>query len=446
MALLGAGLLDEAILDEIAGLVVPADFYAHVHERIYGVMHELHRRGIRADKIAVAGKLREQRRLEETGGLPYLNELMDSVQTLSSARYYAQIVVEKSKLRKTAMLAAQLEAAAFDESRDPDETIKAFVERLEVVAAHGADLDGCTMADFEDLDQELGPTYTTPFPTLDNRIGGFRRGTLVCVSAANRMGKSGFASMLADHGARVHGPVGLFSLEMEPAETFARLVAMYSGLSLRKRALAAGGRARITEDEEEAWVRAQMDLERVPLTLFGGQPRLSLADVRLRTRRLYRKMGGLYAIVVDHVRELSDVRKRGKRSEHEALEDVYHGLRELAREQQIVVIAVNHQNRDAGDKKPTLYDQKGGGNPEEIADTVILLHRPKVESVGADSKQAEILAAKARNAIHDAVPATFEGARHLFIDKAVGRAWWEPPPPEQEDLLEHLEGVFPSAE
>ena len=438
-ALLGAALCDAEIMDAVVTLLQPADFYAHVHESIFEAMIALHKKNQRTDRISVAERLKTMHRLEDVGGMAYLSHLMDTVQTVESAVYYATIIAEKSKLREQIKLAASLLGRAYDEANDPDDLMREYVPKLEDVSLRGRQIQVCSIAELNEiLDQELGQIYPTPYPALNRRMGGLRKRNLVTLSAANRIGKTAFVLGMADFYARHYGPVAIFTLEMEQDELHGRLISMYSGVPLLRKL-----QGPLSESDQELWDRAALALEDVPLRYISpSKGRMWLRDVAVMTRRMQREYPDLFGIVVDHVRELGDVRRRGKRSEHEALEDVYHGLRELAREQNICSMAVVHQNRDAGDKRPTLYDQKGGGNPEEIADVALLLHRPKVDGTKNETRKAEVIIAKARNARAGPCEFEFIGARGLWIDASIGRPWWEPPPPVQPDLLAEAESAF----
>src|SRR5579863_10401843 len=118
MALIGSALVDRDIMDKIGAIVRPSDFYAHVHETIYGALLDLYERGEPLDKITLAESLRTRDVLERVGGLSYLSSLMDTVQTAASATYYAKIVREKSVLRSLIHAGTEITQLGYEGEED----------------------------------------------------------------------------------------------------------------------------------------------------------------------------------------------------------------------------------------------------------------------------------------------------------------------------------------
>ena len=116
-------LVDKEIMSTVGEIVKPNDFYAHVHETIFAILHELHDRGEPLDKISVAEELRRRDALERVGGLSYLNALMDTVQTAASAKYYATIVREKSILRGLIHAGTEITQLGFEGQEDVASTL-----------------------------------------------------------------------------------------------------------------------------------------------------------------------------------------------------------------------------------------------------------------------------------------------------------------------------------
>ncbi|HMD03513.1 MAG TPA: DnaB-like helicase N-terminal domain-containing protein, partial [Candidatus Baltobacteraceae bacterium] len=120
MAVLGSILVDREMMATVAEILAPQDFYAHVHDTIFGVLLQLYERGEPLDKITVSEELRRRSLLDKVGGVPYLSALMDTVPTAASAEYYAKIVREKAALRGLIHAGTQITRIGFEKEEDVD--------------------------------------------------------------------------------------------------------------------------------------------------------------------------------------------------------------------------------------------------------------------------------------------------------------------------------------
>lgn len=426
MAVLGASMVDAEILETVVPMLRVEDFYAPVHGAIFAAIKTLYDAGRKCDRISLAETLGRER-LEQVGGFAYLGSLMDTVQSAQSAEYYARIVQEKSTLRSLIHTGDALMRDAFEQVSDPTELAQRYASRIEAALTASTSLDPVGGGYIRDmLDERDHRVYKLPWEDL-NKLCTIVPGDLIGISAAARVGKSGFVQGLVDWFARQYGDVAVFPLEIGERLSFLRHVAMYAGISVKRRL-----EQSLSDYAWKRWFEFEDEIARLPIHYFPNPDLLSIRDIRLRCRRLARQRK-LHAIFVDHAREIRDfVLPDARVGSHERLYGIYAGLRQLARELDVPVFVVTHQNRDAKDGKPSIWNQKDGGNIEDVAATVLLLHRPHIDGDSDARREATVTVGKSRSGDAGEVAFEYVGWRHLWTPTSLeGRGWWEAPPPEQ---------------
>lgn len=388
MALLGAILVDPDLFEVAGEHVRPADFYAHVHETIFQAIADLRAARRPIDKISLAEQLRLRNDLENVGGLAYLSSLMDTVQTATSAEYYAKIIAEKAGLRRIIHVGVETTARGYEEEEvGPLAVANAMIGKLEAAVAAsvpGRPLLGPGIAAevHAHWTSDRRPRRLTPWAPMNRGMKGF--GNQLSIWAGYpKQGKSTAVINLAEFDARHYGKdgvVALWPLEMGRVETTYKLLSMYTGIpSVRIQ-------ERDLDDHEFALVRGAMRMvDQLPLAMFDQRPMLDMGALRMHLRKLKRDRG-LVSAYVDHVGWLREVRdaaaKNGASGVHSAQERIFIEAAELAGELEISLHLVMHLKRPkdmAGDDnypKPSMFDLRGGGNPEGHAHNVILVWRP----------------------------------------------------------------------
>ena len=373
-SVLGGLLLDNGAWDRAGDLVTEGDFHRFEHRLIFGAIHVLATANLPADVITVFEHLQRAGKAEDCGGLVYLNSLAQSVPSAANMRRYATIVRDRSLER--AVIAATAEAATIAWETGDDAgakidritTLLGALERGQVRKAPRsiADIALERIEHYTALEAgTITPGWPSHIPALDGRLnGGFRAGGLYILAARPAVGKSSFAQSLGLALAGDGLPTLFLSLEMGDTEVADRGVASAGRVSYS--ALLTG------KMRPEHWDRAVESMERLrPLPFFvDDQPALTLRDIRVKAK----SVKGLKVLVLDYLQLCAGSRRDGNRNGE--IEEISRGLKALAKELGIAVIALSQLNRDVEKrthKRPMLSDLRDSGAIEQDADVVMFL-------------------------------------------------------------------------
>ena len=422
-SLLGALLLSRDAVGAVAemGLNVQ-DFYRPAHQHVYDAIRGLTATGHPVDAVTVADELRRAGLLEEIGGSEFLLELQNATPAISNASRYAKIVQDTAMLRRLIAVASDIAEIAYLE---PDDVTKALDEAETKVFEISEDRVTDSIKAVSELmplvmDQlqetfERGDTITglaTGYNDLDDLLSGLQPSTLNIVGARPAMGKTAFGLGLAVHAAQLtRKPVLVFSLEMGHAELTQRILSSEARVDSSK--LRNG---RLTEADWSKLGKAVGRLE-VPLYL-DDNPRVTVMEIRAKARRM-KSREGLALIVIDYLQLMS-----GTNTENRQLEvsEISRGLKILARELQIPVVALSQLSRNLesrSDKRPMLADLRESGSLEQDADVVMFLYRDEVYNADSPEKgSAEVIVAKHRSGPIGTRRLAFLGAYTRFDNAA----------------------------
>jgi len=426
MALLGALLVDSSMFAAIEGLVASEDFYQPMHQMIFDSILSLRAKREPLDKISLAGELKARGVYDNVGKVAYLSTLMDSVQTASSAVYYAKMIREKAQLRRLIHAGTQVTELGYC---GEDDVLNALLRAERLVTAVSRDtLDTPVETAYEAAGRALmamGEStglhpVTTPWKALDAFTGGHSAGDLVLIAAAPKMGKSAMVLSLADYIAGTQGRVVFFPLEMGVDRTAGRMLAMYSGVSVSRQKSGF-----VDEFDSKHLVRAQTKFESRQL-LFVSERENSIARIRRKLTSIA-KAGPIKAVVIDHVGWLQDVRKTGGRESKNSLMDAaYYALIEIANDFKTVVFAVQHVNREGSKGRPTISDLRDGGNPEGHAHAIIFPYRENPTGTIEEQRIGEFIIGACRDGQMGTAEMFFIGHRHLWVERdGDHKAWFE---------------------
>lgn len=434
-AVLSSVLLSVEAFDQACELLRPEHFYSDANRRIFEAVVELQAQNRPVDIVSVATWLRDRERLQQVGGTPYLAQLTDATPAIAHVEAHARVVREKWRLRQliatcqrfagegygdcgdVQLFVDRAEQAIFDIARVPEATAVRPVKE----AVHGA-FDLIVAA------SKRGEGITgipTGFNLIDRRTAGLHDGDLYVVAGRPGMGKSAFALNIAVNVAMprrvttaepddpyaagdVEQPgygVAVFSLEMPREQLASRLLASEARVD--------ASRIRSGHIRNEDWNKltdAAARIGRLPVWL-DDTPALTLLDLRAKVRRLKAEIGRgtgeqpraqrLGLVVIDYLQLMQGRRDAGNREQE--ISELSRGLKQLAKEMQVPVIALSQLNRSVEtrttkDKRPQLSDLRESGAIEQDADTILFIYRDEYYSAESpDRGIAEIIIAKQRN-------------------------------------------------
>lgn len=400
-ALLGCCLLDAGAMADVPH-VEPGDFEHPRHAELWRSLRRIAATGGRPDVLTVQADLASQGvEVGKVGGLDYVAELTLDVPSAAAAAAYAQLVVDASTRRHVAALAAELTAAAGDERITPSMLVERCERRLwELRPAqrhaagktrHIAEIARETWAQLETLQQTRHGVNGVPsgFSSLDNVTHGFQRGEMTLLGARPSVGKSAWAMNAAANAARAGKHVLFVSVEMADSALAERLLASES--QVNSHAFRSGA---ATPAQWGSVARGVESVGKLPLWVHDG-PGITLPALRSLCRR-HASKHGLDLVIVDY---LQLVRTEGRDLRERATE-ASSGLKELARELSIPVLALTQLNRESERRdsgKPGLADLRDSGSLEQDADVVLLLWRPGMHKPEVDKSVTELLVVKHRN-------------------------------------------------
>jgi len=393
-SVLGSMMLSADAIADVIEIVRPNDFYRTANAKIFDTLREVY-----------------GRTLDEVGGHLAISDLVDRVPTPSSAASYARIVAETSLLRRLIGAAADIMDMAYSPQEEPEQVADAAEQRIYEVARHGEkeqvaslhQLVDEAMTDLERIQNRESAFAGVPtgFRDVDSLLSGMQSGNLIVIAARPGVGKSSFVTNVARNVAVDAGlPVAMFSLEMSRWEIGMRLLCGEARVpwdSIRNKRVGAEDWSRIAQ--------AADSLHEAPLFIVDSG-NVTLVDIRAKARRLSARRAGLGMIIVDYLQLMSHTRRVDNRQQEIA--EISRGLKMLAKELEIPVIAVSQLNRDPErrqDKRPQLSDLRESGAIEQDADVVMFIHRD--DSDPAKKGLADLIVSKHRNGPTDTVPLTF---------------------------------------
>jgi replicative DNA helicase len=418
-SVLGGLLLDNGAWDRVGDLLVDSDFYRHEHKLIYAAIGALINASKPADVITVNEQLQNLGKAEEMGGLSYLNSLAQYVPSASNIRRYAEIVRERSILRKLVTASDEIATNAFNpQGKAIDRILDEAEQKIFNIGEEGSRMKqgfqsmDTLVVELLDRVQEMAnnPNEVTGVPTgfydLDRMTSGLQAGDMVVLAARPSMGKTAFAINIAEHVALNEGlPVAVFSMEMGASQLAVRVVGSIGRIDQGH--LRTG---KLTDDEWPRLTEAIEKLRTVSLHI-DETPGLTHSELRANARRLSRQCGKLGLIVVDYLQLMSGSGSSGGDNRATELGEISRGLKMLAKELQCPVIALSQLNRSVEqrtDKRPMMSDLRESGAIEQDADIIMFIYRD--DYYNKDSKDpgvAEIIIGKQRNGPTGTVRLTF---------------------------------------
>jgi replicative DNA helicase len=419
-AVIGGLLLDTAAWDQVGDSVSADDFYRPDHKLIFEAIADLVAESKALDVVTVSEQLDRKGRLADAGGLAYLSTLVRDTPTAANARAYAHIVRERALLRSLISAGNAIASSVFsDDGLSARDLVNQAEQRVFEIAERGARrtegaqaVRSMLPALIDKIDEwHSNPDgmrgIATGFVDFDRKTGGLRGGDLVIVAGRPSMGKTTLAINMAENVAldpNVKGSVLIFSMEMPSEQLMTRMLSSIGGVPLHD--------IRSGRISDQDWVRitsatSQLAEARI---FIDESPGLTPTELRARSRRVKREHG-LDLVVVDYLQLMQVTGTKENRATE--ISEISRGLKALAKELNVPVIALSQLNRSVEqreNKKPVMSDLRESGAIEQDADMILFIYREEVYDKNTPRKgEADIDLAKHRNGETGYFTLTFQG-------------------------------------
>jgi replicative DNA helicase len=422
-SVLGSLMIDKNAITKIADSITPVDFYNSAHQKIYGGMLDLFSKNQPIDILSVSSVLKSKKELDDIGGASYLGDLINSVPSSAHINHYAKIVREKRVLRDLITLAADINEQVFDKRSGMENLIDSIEQKIFKVSQRSQDKN------FIALKDELKEAYerieklhqgekrlrgvTTGFEDLDRILSGLQRSDMIVLGARPSLGKTTLALDMARAAAfKDNASVGVFSLEMSREQLVDRLIAAEAQVPFWR--LRTG---QLSSEADFALIQESLDrLSRMKI-FIDDAPSPNIMQIRSIARRLQSEHG-LDLLIIDYVQLIQPL----SQSENtvQQFTEISHGIKALAKELNIPVLAVSQLNRqvEAREKQmPRLSDLRETGSWEQDADVVLMIYRKdrdRLEPSLEEENTASIIIAKHRNGPMGTVDLKFDPDKVTF--------------------------------
>ena len=427
-SVLGSILIDRDALIEVADFLKPDDFYRQAHARIYAVMVDLSERREPIDIVTVAEALDRGGDLEAIGGRAYLGTLSNQTPTAVHAAQYARIVERKAVLRNLIGAAGKIAGIGYEDPAEVTEAIdRAEAELFAVsqrrVSAGFSQLKSLLHEAYDRLDylhEHRGEIngIRTGFQDLDSLTTGLQKSDLVILAARPSVGKTSLALNIAEFAAaRDRKSVGIFSLEMSKEQLVLRLLSSVANIDSQR--LRTGF---LDEMDFTRIAPAMNTLSGAPIYI-DDTPNISTMELRTKARRLQAEVG-LDMVIVDYLQLMQATATSKDANRVQEVAEISRGLKALARELKIPVIALSQLSRQPEmreSKEPRLSDLRESGSIEQDADLVMFLWREKDRGSDDQAAEGEVIKlklAKHRNGPTGEIDLWFKKAQTRFVNYA----------------------------
>ncbi|OIP95609.1 replicative DNA helicase [Candidatus Wirthbacteria bacterium CG2_30_54_11] len=426
-SVLGSLLLDKNAILKTIEILRSEDFYSEINGIIYASIVDLFEKRVPTDLVTLTESLGKQKKLKLVGGASYLSALVNKVPAAIHVEYYANIVRQKSILRKMIEGAERIAEIAYDEEREIAESLDEAEQLIFNIAQKNI------RSDFSEIKEILSDTFdridelhknkgalsgvATGFIDLDQMLGGMQRSDLIILAARPSMGKTSLVLNIAQNVAtKMHVPVGIFSLEMSKEQLVDRMLCSEADIDLRRL------RTGFLKEEDFSRIGDAMGvLGEAPLYI-DDTPGINILEMRAKARRLQAEVG-LGLIVVDYLQLMSGYSRRQENRVQE-ISEISRALKGLGRELNVPVLACSQLSRAVetrNPKIPQLSDLRESGSIEQDADVVLFIYREDYYNPDTGRQNiADILIAKHRNGPTGKIELVFKKEQTKFGNLARG--------------------------
>jgi replicative DNA helicase len=435
-AVLSALLRDNRTIHTVLTEVAPDDFYHPAHQQLYQSMLALQDANEPVDLHTLANHLNERKLLDAVGGAVYLAELWDYEVTAANVIQHARIVRDKAVRRHLISVATEIAELGYEHAEDAGALLDRAESRVfEIGQARSRQTLRSLHDEMDDaidfveaLMERRGELTGVPtgYKDFDEKTGGLQPGELVVIAARPSMGKTALALNMARNAAVDHRKkVAIFSLEMTKRALALRLLSSEARVDLSSFRRGFGSRADYERLVQVAGTLAEAGI------WIDDSGLINILEIKAKCRRLHAE-SGLDLVMLDYL-QLAHGSAPAPRKDLEIAE-ISHGLKALAKELDIPVVALSQLNRgpeqrDPDKRRPNMGDLRESGAIEQDADLISFIYRDEVYHPTEENRGiAELIIAKQRNGPTGTVRLHFEHRFARFQDLADGSAAAAPPP------------------
>lgn len=408
-SVLGCMLLDSNTCDDIAPILKATDFYADANSRLFTQILAMREGGGRIDTLLLVEHLKASGELDLIGGAAYIAEIVQSVPSTRNVKSYATIIHEKATLRALITASVTTLQSAYDAQQKPSEVISKAEQRVfaineDRIEGQVSNISDLLLRTFDRIDARMSGAEAgikTGFTDLDTMTGGLHNSELFILASRPSMGKTAFATNIAEYASIHEGVSTLFiSLEMAEVELAQRMLCSQGRVDASR--LRTG---RLSDMDRKSLIEASTGLSRAPL-FIDDAPMKTVTQIAAAARRMKRQHG-LGLLIIDYMQLIQPDDPRDPRQEQVA--KMARRLKGLSRELEIPVLCLAQLNRQVEQNgkeghRPRLSHLRESGAIEQDADVVAFVHREeyfcKDREAAVEAGVAglgEIIVAKQRN-------------------------------------------------
>lgn len=402
-SVIGSMIMSRDAIVEASEIITGADFYQQQYGMVFEAMVELHDEGKAVDLITLQERLKEKDLPPEISSMEFVRDLLSTVPTSANIKYYAEIVAEKSMLRKLIKTTEEITNACYLGKEKTQDILEVTEKKIfdlvqnrgseELVPIRQVVLNAIEKIEKASRSQGSVTGIPTGFIDLDYKMSGFQPSDLILVAARPSMGKTAFVLNIAQYMA-FHNDVtaAIFSLEMSKEQLVNRLLALESKVDSQN--IRTGN----LEDEEWAKLIEGANIIGKSNLIIDDKPGISISELRSKCRK-YKMEHNLGIIFIDYLQLMTGSGRSESRQQE--ISEISRSLKALARELNVPVVALSQLSRaveQRPDHRPMLSDLRESGAIEQDADVVMFIYRDDYYNKDSENKNiAEIIIAKQRN-------------------------------------------------
>lgn len=404
-AVIGSMMMDSDAIQVASELLTEEDFYQGQYGMLFRALVALYQQGVGADLVTLQNKLREMEVSPELTSVEFISDLINSVPVSANIKHYANIVYEKSMLRRLIRVTENITGNCYKDTdaledilEDTEKQIFDVIQKRNTSEFENIrDVVLRTLNSIEQAARQKGHItgLETGFRDLDFKTAGLQKSDLILIAARPAMGKTAFVLNIAEYIAlHTASTIALFSLEMSKEQLVKRMLSMNSKVDSQK--------IRTGSLEDEEWGKLVESVRKLGNSnlVIDDTSGITAAELRSKCRRLKMEKG-LDLVIIDYLQLMSGSGKRKSENRQQEISDISRSLKVMARELNVPVIALSQLSRaveQRPDKRPMLSDLRESGAIEQDADMVMFLYRDEYYNAETELKgQAEVIIAKQRS-------------------------------------------------
>ncbi len=390
-AVLSTIIFDPAEYEEIASQLKPEDFYHPFHQQLFAAMEELFRADTPIDEVFLREKLTAKKKFDEVAFLDILG-----ANPLSNTHAYIKEIKAKAQKRALVSLATEIKKLTVEEDMPAVDVMDRVESKLYAITSEGSTQDfreseemALSTVEYIKKMKERGNSMLigvdTGFKELNRMTSGFGEGDLVIVAARPSMGKTAFTLNMALKALENGDGVAFFSLEMPAEQPVLRLLSAKTSIALQD--------LRVGNLTDEEWTRLSeaVDWLSSRKLFVDDEGSINIHQVRAKLRKLKAHHPEISVAMIDYLQLMNSGSNKDR---HQEVSEISRGLKLLARELQIPIVALSQLNRSLesrADKRPMLSDLRESGAIEQDADIILFVYRDDVYRI-REEKEKEMRA------------------------------------------------------